>query len=172
MNYSGLIPADFANGIGVRVTLFVSGCDLRCEGCHSPDLQSFENGAVFDSAAESQLLSYLGKPWVSGITISGGHPLAERNRTAVRELLLKIREQFPNKNVWLYTGYELTEKDFSPKTGELYSALTLCDVVVDGPFVESLRNITLAFRGSSNQRIIDVRRTIETGEIATLDYDN
>ncbi len=172
MNYSGLIPVDFANGPGVRVTLFVSGCDLRCRGCHSPDLQDFENGKLFDSEARNCLFSCLEKPWVSGITISGGHPLAERNITDVKALILEIRKRFPDKTIWIYTGYDLTEKDFYRDGSSLYDTLMLCDVVVDGSFTESLRDVTIAFRGSSNQRIIDVQKTVERRKITTLNYDN
>lgn len=172
MNYSGIIRSDFANGLGVRVTLFVSGCDLRCPGCHSSKLWDYENGAPFDDAKKEELLSYLRKDRVSGLTLSGGQPLAALNLPDVYALIKKVREEIPAKNIWLYTGYTLSPKDFS-KTDDslLCRTIALCDFVVDGEYDETKRDTTLAFRGSSNQRIIDVKRTLAFGQIMTLEID-
>lgn len=172
MNYSGIIKADFANGLGVRVTLFVSGCDLRCPGCHSPKLWDYENGVPFDNAAKEEVMSCLQKDWVSGLTLSGGQPLAPENIAAVYELVREVKERFPLKNIWLYTGYTLSPEDFSETDDALLrQTVTLCDVIVDGEYDEAKRDTTLAFRGSSNQRIIDVKQTMASGQIVTLAID-
>lgn len=169
MNYSGIIKADLANGTGVRVTLFVSGCDLHCHNCHSPELWDYNHGAVFDKQAEEKLLSYLDHDWISGLTISGGHPLDPENIKDVYRLLSKVRERFPEKNIWLYTGYILTPVDFVYRDESiLCRTIALCDVIVDGPYIDELRDTTIAFRGSTNQRIIDVKRSIEGTRIAKL----
>lgn len=172
MNYSGIIKADFANGTGVRTTLFVSGCGLHCCNCHSPELWGYDHGAAFDNRAEEKLLSYLDHDWISGLTVSGGHPLDPENIRGVYKLLRDVRERLPEKNIWLYTGYILTPADFVYK-GEsiLCRAIALCDVVVDGPYMDSLRDTTIAFRGSTNQRIIDVKKSIEDARIVELETE-
>ena len=193
MNYSGIIKADFANGLGVRVTLFVSGCDLRCHGCHSPKLWDYENGVPFDNGAKEEVMSCLQKDWVSGLTLSGGQPLAPENIASVYELVREVKERFPLKNIWLYTGYTLSPEDFSgtndsplqlytgytlspedfsgTNDSPLHRTIALCDVIVDGEYDEAKRDTTLAFRGSSNQRIIDVKQTMASGKIVTFAID-
>ena len=166
MNYSGIIKADFANGLGVRITLFVSGCDLRCHGCHSPKLWNYENGIPFDDEAKEEVMSCLQNDWVSGLTLSGGQPLASENIASVYELVREVKERFPLKNIWLYTGYTLSPEDFSgANDSPLHRTIALCDVIVDGEYDEAKRDTTLAFRGSSNQRIIDVKQTMASGQI-------
>ena len=172
MNYSGIIRSDFANGLGVRVTLFVSGCDLRCPGCHSPKLWDYKNGIPFDDEKKETLLSYLRKDWVSGLTLSGGQPLAAPNLPDTYALIKEVREKMPAKNIWLYTGYTLSPEDFLRTDDALLRrTIALCDVIVDGEYDEAKRDTTLAFRGSSNQRIIDVKRTLAFGQIMTLEID-
>lgn len=160
MNYSGIIKTDFANGPGVRVTLFVSGCTLGCQGCHSPELHDFNHGAPFDDAAKEMVISAMNKYWIGGITITGGHPLEEQNIGAVYDLIKEVRERFPEKTVWLYTGLMLYPELFHDDHGVLSEVIRMCDIIVDGPYIETLRDTTLAFRGSNNQRIIDVKRTM------------
>lgn len=172
MNYSGIIKADFANGLGVRVTLFVSGCDIHCPGCHSPQLWDYENGVELNKEAREEIMSYLNHDWVAGITISGGHPLDPKNITGVYELIKEVKKRYPQKNIWLYTGYTLTPDSFSVESENIIcKTLTMCDVVVDGIYDESLRDTTLAFRGSSNQLIIDVKKTIKFGRLVELNID-
>lgn len=169
MNYSGVIKSDFANGLGARVTLFVSGCDMNCPECHSPELWNYHNGLVFDDEAKEEIMSYLQKEWVSGITLSGGHPLDPRNIRDVFALIKEIKKRLPEKTVWLYTGYTLTPDHFSTKSESLLcKTIAMCDVIVDGAYDNSLRDTTLPFRGSSNQRIIDIKKTIESGNITEL----
>lgn len=166
MNYSGLIKADMANGIGVRVTLFVSGCELRCPECHSEKLWDYENGLPFDENAKNELFDAVDHPWISGITLSGGHPLAERNLADTYHLIMEFRNRFPDKNVWLYTGLTLDKDMFAVGNESLMSkTLRACDVVVDGSYMKELRDTTIAFRGSTNQRLIDVKRTVASGSI-------
>lgn len=172
MNYSGIIKADFANGLGVRVTLFVSGCDLRCHGCHSPKLWNYENGIPFDDETKEEVMSCLQKNWVSGLTLSGGQPLASENIASVYELVREVKERLPLKNIWLYTGYTLLPEDFSETDDSLLRrTIAMCDVIVDGEYDDSKRDTTLAFRGSSNQRVIDVKQTVASGQIVTLAID-
>ena len=172
MNYSGIIKADFANGLGVRVTLFVSGCNMNCPECHSPELWNYHNGLPFDDAAKEEIMSYLKNEWVSGITLSGGHPLDPHNIKDVFALIKEIKERFPEKTIWLYTGYTLTLDHFSLKSESLLcKTITMCDVIVDGVYDKSLRDTSLPFRGSSNQLIIDVKRTIESGSIKEFEIE-
>lgn len=174
MNYLEITPCDIANGQGVRTVLWISGCSLNCPGCHTPWTHDPCGGAPFDTDAKKELYDALSKPYVRGLTLSGGHPLESYNLMDVYLLLVDIKKNFPNKDIWLYTGLTLSMRDFSFVRGLTQqdqnhnlknSILQLCDVVVDGPFIQELRDITLAFRGSQNQRIIDIEKTLLTGEI-------
>ena len=171
MNYIKITKTDIANGEGVRCVLWVAGCDVRCEGCHNPESWDFCAGQPFDESAMQELLQALSKPWIKGLTLSGGHPLAYSNLPCVQAICETVRSVLPDKDIWLYTGYSLTKEDFAPTERSWIghnlrrSVLSMCDVVVDGPYDNSLRDISLRFRGSSNPRIIDVRRTAIDGEI-------
>lgn len=170
MNYLSITPCDIANGQGVRTVLWVSGCSLHCPGCHNPESHDRFAGKPFDEDAKKELFDALSKPYVQGLTLSGGHPLEGYNLEDLYFLLIDVKKNFPNKDIWLYTGLTLSHADFaypanSPKRQLRYSILNLCDVVVDGPFIQERRDITLQFRGSANQRIIDVEKTLEKGEI-------
>lgn len=170
MNYLSITPCDIANGQGVRTVLWVSGCSLHCPGCHNPESHDRFAGKPFDEDAKKELFDALSKPYVRGLTLSGGHPLEDYNLEDLYLLLIDIRKNFPDKDIWLYTGLTLVYADFAyPANGikrQLhYSILNLCDIVVDGPFIQEQRDITLQFRGSTNQRIIDVAKTLEKGEI-------
>ena len=167
MNYIGITKCDIANGLGVRVVLWVSGCSLYCKECHNPETWNFCAGKPFDDAAKEELFDALSKPWVKGITLSGGHPLEPQNSDAVYELLREIKQKLPNKDVWLYTGYHLNWEDFRYPS-RICHLLALCDIVVDGPFILEQRDLTLPFRGSRNQRLIDVRQSIEEAHICEL----
>ena len=167
MNYIGITKCDIANGLGVRVVLWVSGCSLDCKECHNPETWNFCAGKPFDDAAKEELFDALSKPWVKGITLSGGHPLEPQNSDAVYELLREIKQKLPNKDVWLYTGYHLNWEDFRYPS-RICHLLALCDIVVDGPFILEQRDLTLPFRGSRNQRLIDVRQSIEEAHICEL----
>ena len=168
MNYLGISKCSIADGTGVRVVLWVSGCNIHCDNCHNPESWDFNAGKLFDNSAKEELFNALSKPWVQGLTLSGGHPLEYENLPVVYDIVKEEKEKFPNKDIWLYTGYTLSINDFNTSVdigwdnGLLRNyILAMCDTVVDGPYIESLRDISLKFRGSSNQRVIDVRETIK-----------
>ena len=161
MNYHKIEKTSIVNGPGVRVVLWVSGCSLHCKGCHNPSTWDFESGKLFDEAAKQELFETLSKPYIQGITFSGGHPLERKNQEEVYALCKEIKNKYPDKDIWLYTGYNY---DFIVGKKAL-DIIALCDVVVDGPYIEEQRDITLSFRGSKNQRLIDVKETIKQGQI-------
>lgn len=173
MNYMQIEKASVANGKGIRTVLWVSGCSLHCKGCQNPESWDFNAGKPFDDKAKQELFCYLENPYIQGITFSGGHPLDYKNAYTIYELILEIKEKYPQKDIWLYTGYSLTYEDFYSNPLSLMvsreetktNILQMCDVVVDGEFREELRDTTLPFRGSSNQRLIDVKKTIDNKKI-------
>lgn len=147
MNYAGIKKTDIANGPGVRVSLFVSGCRNRCPGCFNSETWDFAYGQPFTRKTEKEILKALRPSWIQGFSILGGDPMEPENQRALLPLLKRIRIMLPGKDVWLYTGYRLEDVQSSP-------LLPYVDVVVDGPFVESEKDMALAFRGSRNQRMI------------------
>ena len=165
MNYGTIKKNDIANGVGVRVSLFVSGCTHHCPGCFNEEAWDFGFGKPFTGETEEEILDALAPDYIEGLTLLGGEPFEPENQKALVPFLEKVRERYPQKNLWCYTGYtldpstgELNEKaKNTPDTKELIS---LFDVLVDGPFVEELKKITLKFRGSSNQRVLDVKKTL------------
>ena len=175
MNYHKIEKTSIANGTGIRVVLWVSGCLLHCKGCHNPETWDFNSGKLFDEEAKKELFEALNKPYIQGITFSGGHPLELMNAKDVLNLITEIRTKFPQKDIWLYTGYKLDINNFHCVCAEnsiegthhnlIAGILNLCDVIVDGMFVEELKNITLKWKGSSNQRVIDVRKSIQQYKI-------
>ena len=175
MNYLGIDKVSISNGSGVRVVLWVSGCALHCKGCQNPESWSFNAGKLFDDEAKQELFDVLSKPYIRGISMSGGHPLEYENLPYVYDLIKEIKTKFPTKDIWLYTGYTLSINDFDTTVDTCWDngllrnyILAMCDVVVDGPYVEEQRDITLKFRGSKNQRIIDVKETLKQNEIITI----
>lgn len=147
---------DIANGPGVRTVLWVSGCNHHCKNCHNPDTWDYDAGQEFNEAAHDYLFECLSKSYIQGITFSGGDPLYPENRQGVINLIKEIRSDLPSKDIWLYTGY----------TWEQVKHLDLdVDVLVDGPFIEQEKDISLLFRGSKNQRLIDVKKTKEHDRI-------
>lgn len=163
MNYLGIDKSSISNGPGVRVVLWVAGCKIHCKGCQNPESWDFGAGKLFDEAAKSELFKTLDKPYIRGLTISGGNPL-DRPYEIFR-LVTEIKNKFPTKDIWLYSGYTYDEIRSSR---EKFKALMGVDVLVDGPYIEEQRDITLAFRGSKNQRIIDLKETWNNGEIVTI----
>lgn len=161
MNYHKIEKTSIANGEGIRVVLWISGCSLQCRGCHNPETWNINSGKPFDENAKNELFEALDKPYIQGITFSGGHPLEDENLLDVYNLLAEIRKRFPEKDVWLYTGYKL-EHILNPDTNSDYRKriVDMCDVVVDGRYIESLRDITLRFRGSSNQNVWERRDNV------------
>ena len=168
MNYADIKYCDIANGVGVRTTLFVSGCRNHCPGCFQPETWSFEMGQPFTRATEDEILASLEPAYVQGLTLLGGEPMEPENQQALLPFLHRMRTECPGKSVWAYTGltWELLvdgpSRACTPITREL---LSLIDVLVDGPFILEQKDISLRFRGSANQRIIDVPKTLASGEV-------
>ena len=174
MNYTGLIKSDIANGLGVRVTLFVSGCTISCPGCQNPETWDFGAGESFNEDAKNKLFELLRKPWVKGLTISGGHPLEIRNEMSVYDLVLSVKKEFPEKDIWLYTGLEIDDEWFfwDDRVSLFPRIFKCCDVIVDGPYIQDERDVSIAFRGSRNQRLIDVKKTYENHKITLLELED
>lgn len=158
MNYHNIIHDDMLNGDGIRVTLFVSGCSLHCPFCQNPETWDKDSGISFDKNAVDEIFAELKKDYISGITLTGGHPLEHYNIDECTQLCKEIKEHFPTKTIWLYTGYIYENvKDLE--------IMNYVDVVVDGSYIQKLRDISLKWRGSSNQRVIDVKKSKEQNEI-------
>ena len=171
MYYGNIKKLDVANGEGIRTTLFVSGCRNHCERCFQPETWAFDYGKPFTEETVQALLDSLKPSYVNGITLLGGEPFEPENQRELVKLLRRVRAEYPNKNVWAYSGYTLEELrgEGHPRCEVTEEMLSMIDVLVDGRFVEALKDIALKFRGSSNQRIIDVKKSLETGE--TVIYD-
>ena len=171
MNYAGIKYCDIANGTGCRTVLFVSGCRNACKGCFQPQTWDFGYGEPFDETVQKEVLDSLAPDYITGITLLGGEPFEPENQKELVPFMRKVVAQYPNKNVWAFTGY-IYDKDLlvggRRHTEDTDELLSMIDVLVDGPFVEGLKDITLKFRGSSNQRVLDLRETIRTGKITTL----
>lgn len=147
MNYCGIKKTDIANGPGVRVSLFVSGCRNHCPGCFQPETWDFDYGAPFTEEIEDEILTALRPSWIQGLSILGGDPMEPENQEALVAFLKRVKTELPEKDIWIYTGYLLEKISNSP-------LLQYTDVLVDGPFMEVEKDISLAFRGSRNQRMI------------------
>ena len=164
MNYADIKKVDVANGPGVRVSLFVSGCAHRCEGCFNPETWDFSYGSPFGEEEVTRILSLLDRDHIRGLSLLGGEPFAPENQEAVLELVRRVRAELPQKSIWCYTGY-LFEALASGQVGAHSRALLeQLDVLVDGPFVLEKKDLRLRFRGSSNQRILDVPASLSAGE--------
>lgn len=168
MNYAAIKPRDIANGPGVRVSLFVSGCTHRCKGCFNEVAWDFNYGAPFTQKTADEILEMLKPSFVTGITLLGGEPFEPENQSPLLALLRQIKAMYPEKSIWAYTGYLLDQDLLSGRVGEpeiTKEYLSYLDVLVDGPFVEARKNLSLRFRGSENQRLIDMKKTLATQEI-------
>ena len=153
MNYATIKKTDIANGTGVRVSLFVSGCTHHCKGCFNPETWDFDYGQPFTREVAREILDACAPDYISGLSLLGGEPFERANQAELLKLLEEFGERYPEKNVWCYTGYTLEECLADPARRE---CLRWIDTLVDGRYVEALRDLSLDFRGSSNQRIIDV----------------
>jgi anaerobic ribonucleoside-triphosphate reductase activating protein len=172
MNFAGIIKDDVANGIGVRTSIFVSGCNIHCPGCQNKYIQDFNYGREFTDDDLKMLLDSISDDYHAGITILGGEPLDEINIEGVYNIIKAFRKRYNNtKTIWLYTGYTYEFLKDVESIEDKYIDLVFnnIDVLIDGPFIQDKRDITLKFRGSSNQRIIDMKKTIETGDIILMD---
>ena len=168
MNYAAIKNCDIANGPGVRVSLFVSGCTHRCKGCFNEVAWDFNYGQPFTQDTIDEILKMLSPDYVKGITLLGGEPFEPENQPAILDLLRKIKSQYPDKSVWAFSGYLFDKDILSGRLGPweiTKEYLSYVDVLVDGPFVESKKDLSLRFRGSSNQRIIDVPASLSKDEV-------
>jgi len=165
MNFADLRPIDVANGPGIRVSLFVSGCTHHCRECFNPETWDFDYGTPFTEAEVQAVLKHLAPAHIRGLSLLGGEPFEPRNQQTVLALVKRVREKYPRKDVWCYSGYlfeALRDGKVGTHSRELLEQL---DVLVDGPFVIEKKDLSLRFRGSSNQRLVDVPASLRTGEV-------
>ena len=166
MNYHNITHDDQNNGDGLRVVLWVAGCDHHCKNCQNPQTWDPHSGIPFDEAAKQEIFNELSKDYISGITFSGGDPLHPLNIKNISDLISEISVRFPQKTIWMYTGFtweECMSYDFQR------DVVSKCDVLVDGCYIEAQRDISLHWRGSSNQRVIDVQKSLEKMEVVLYD---
>lgn len=168
MNYADIKKIDVANGEGVRVSLFVSGCNHHCKGCFNQCAWDFNYGKKFTEKEEQQIIDYMNYDYISGLSLLGGEPLEPKNQEGLLPLVKKVKEKFPDKNIWCYTGFDF-EKDVVGKMAKnnetTRELLKYIDIIVDGKFEEDKKDLKLQFRGSSNQKIVDVKKSLQTGQI-------
>ncbi len=168
MNYAEIKNFDIANGPGVRVSLFVSGCTHRCKGCFNQIAWDFDYGTPFTEQTVDDILQMLRPDYIAGLTLLGGEPFEPENQKGLLNLVQQVKQQYPNKTIWAFSGY-LFDRDILPgRLGDpnVTRALIRCvDVLVDGPFIEAQKDLMLRFRGSRNQRLIDVPASLEQGEV-------
>lgn len=168
MNYADIKKIDVANGEGVRVSVFVSGCNHHCKGCFNQCAWDFNYGKKFTEKEEQQIIDYMNHDYILGLSLLGGEPLEPKNQEGLLPLVKKVKEKFPNKNIWCYTGFDF-EKDVVGKMAKnnetTRELLKYIDIIVDGKFEEDKKDLKLQFRGSSNQKIVDVKKSLQTGQI-------
>lgn len=165
MNYATIKNCDIANGPGVRVSLFVSGCTHHCPGCFNEVAWDFDYGQPFTQQTIDSVLDMLRPDYIRGLTLLGGEPFEPQNQEPVVELLRQVKQQLPEKSIWAFSGYLFDKDMLSGRLGDLGEYLSYLDVLVDGRFVESKKNLSLRFRGSENQRLIDVPASLRSGTV-------
>lgn len=163
MNYHDITTDDMLNGDGLRVVLWVSGCTVRCKNCQNPQTWDFNSGIPFTEESMDEIIDNLNKSYITGLTLTGGHPLESANLSTIKTIVKTVKSRFPNKTIWLYTGF--TWEEIKESYIFFWDTLSNVDVLVDGRYVDELRDITLPFRGSSNQRIIDVQQSLKADNI-------
>lgn len=169
-----IMKADCANGIGMRVSVFVSGCTNHCKGCFQPQTWDFDFGIPYTAKLEQEIIEELAKPFYAGLSILGGEPFEPANQEVLVRLIERVKRELPRKTIWVYTGF-VYDRDLVPG-GRRYTDVTdrilnAIDVLVDGPFVEEKKNISLDFRGSENQRLIDMKKTRKAGRVVLLELE-
>lgn len=172
MYYGEIKSCDIANGEGVRVSLFVSGCTNHCENCFQPQTWAFDYGKPFTAETEEYILELLRPDYINGLTLLGGEPFEPENQRSLLPFVHRVRAQYPQKTVWAFTGFtyeELKQEGSYPRCEATDELLSLLDVLVDGRYVEKLKDISLRFRGSSNQRLIDLNATRSVGDVQLWD---
>ena len=162
MRYNSITTCDICNGLGIGVILWCQGCELHCPGCHNKETWDFNGGTPFSQKTKDLILAELDKPYIDRLTLSGGHPLAKDNLNEMTAFCKQVKEKYPNKTIWVYTGLHFEDI-------KSYEILRYINVLVDGPFVQEERDITLAFRGSRNQRIIDVPKSLQAKKTILLE---
>ena len=168
MNYGEIKTFDIANGEGVRVSLFVSGCTHHCKNCFNTETWAFNYGEPFTKDTEDKIINELSPDYIDGLSLLGGEPFEPSNQSALLPFLRRVRQEFPDKTIWCYTGYLFDDEllnESRARCEHTDEMLSLIDVLVDGEFKQDLYDISLSFRGSSNQRIIDVKKSLETGNV-------
>ncbi len=174
LNYATIKVNDIANGPGIRVSLFVSGCTHRCPGCFNEEAWDFAYGEAFTAETEEYIMRALDHGYVEGLTLLGGEPMEPVHQVALLPFIRQVKERFPAKSVWCYTGYlldrDLLAADGRARTDATQELVELFDVMVDGPFVMAQKDIRLRFRGSSNQRIIDIPATLQSGQVTLKEW--
>ncbi len=168
MNYATIKNCDIANGPGVRVSLFVSGCTHRCPGCFNEVAWDFDYGTPFTQQTIDDIFAMLKPPHIKGLTLLGGEPFEPQNQPAIVKLLRQVKKAYPEKSIWAFSGYLFDKDILAGRLGPweiTREYLSYLDVLVDGPFIQAKKNLSLRFRGSENQRLIDVPRSLETGEV-------
>ena len=175
MNYATIKKYDIANGPGVRVSLFVSGCSHRCKGCFNPETWDFSYGKPFTAEVEDEIIEALKPGYIEGFSLLGGEPFEVENQRSLVSFVKKVKAEFPQKSVWCYSGY-LFDRDLTGSSNvncECTKELLSCiDVLIDGEFIEEQKNLNIKFRGSENQRIIDVQKSLKEDKVCTIDDDD
>lgn len=175
MNYAGIKYCDIANGLGCRTVLFVSGCRNHCKDCFQPHTWDFNYGEKFDEKIQAEIMDSLKPAYVKGLTLLGGEPFEPENQEALLKFIKKVKENYKDKDIWAFTGY-IYDQDLIPggrKYCEATDAFLDCiDILVDGPFIAEQKDLTLKFRGSRNQRIINMKETRKTGQIVLSELNN
>ena len=173
MNYADIKTVDVQDGTGIRVSIYVSGCHFHCKGCHNKEAWDFNYGKKFDESTIDYIIGLLDRSFISGLSILGGEPLELVNQQGLLPLVKKVKELYPDKNIWCYTGYDF-EKDVYGKMYKEYSftreLLDCIDIMVDGEFVEEKKLVDLKFRGSTNQKKIDVQASLKAGSVVQLKF--
>lgn len=164
MNYMRILDCDIANGPGWRISLFVSGCTIHCKGCFNQHTWDFCSGKPFTKETENKILELLNRPYIRGLSILGGNPTEPQNEEELVKLCKRVKEELPNKDIWVWSGS--TYEELLARGSKL---LDVCDVLVDGPFIEEFRDVTLKFRGSSNQKLIDLKKSKKCGKIVRIE---
>ena len=172
MNYATIKPHDTADGYGVRVSLFVSGCTHHCKGCFNSEAWDFNYGTPYTQETENEIISLLNRDYIRGLSLLGGEPMEPQNQAVIVNLIKRVKQELPTKDIWCYSGYTL-DKDLCDG-GRAHTSVTdeilhNIDVLVDGRFVEELKDLTLKFRGSSNQRLIDVKNSLLSNSVVLID---
>lgn len=175
MNFGLIRTGDIANGPGIRISLFVSGCTNKCKGCFQPETWDFNYGKPYTKSIEDKMMDELAKPYYRGITILGGEPFEPSNQVEIIKIIRRIRNEMPKKDIWMYTG-NLLDVDLIPD-GKKYCSVTdeilrSIDVLVDGRFIEEQKNLSLKFKGSENQRVIDMIETMKQGKVILAEEYN